>query len=982
MSYKAIAEMNDGIVLGHYEKLDRICETYQTEGQLEKKLISDLIAQGYERLYAKTIEDLYSNLKIQIERLNKIEFNSNEWNRFLLEYLDCPNDTFVEKTSKIQGDGLYQFKFDNGVNQNIKIIDKKDIYNNHVQVVNQIENHGKYDNRYDVTILVNGLPLVHIELKKRGVNLCEAFNQIHRYTKESFNTEHSLYKYIQIFVISNGTYTRYFANTNSKEKNDYAFTCEWADARNDVIQDLEDFTQTFLAKRTVLEILIKYCVFNSDNTLLIMRPYQIAATERILWKIESSFNSKVYGTEKAGGFIWHTTGTGKTLTSFKTSILATKLPYIDKVFFVVDRKDLDYQAIKEYEKFQKGCVSGTNDTRELKEAIERNDNKIIVTTIQKLNNFIKGNKKHPVYDKQCILIFDECHRSQFGEAQKNITKNFKKYYQFGFTGTPIFKDNAIGSTLTSSVFGAMLHSYVITNAIKDDKVLKFKIDYIASGLEYEESEKNVDIDENKLLLHPDRISKITEYILKVFKFKTHRNTYLTIEKQRKEGFNAMFAVSSVKAAKAYYQEFKKQQSELRIATIFSFAPNEEQKAKGEINDENFEPDMLDLSSKEFLEVAINDYNKMFGSSYSLDGKSFQEYYKDLSIKVKNREVDLLIVVGMFLTGFDAPALNTLFVDKNLQYHGLIQAFSRTNRKFNEVKTNGNIVCFRDLEKATKDAIKLFGDENSLNIILERSYKDYTEGYITNKGIHKKGFIEVCNELVDKFPNPQNLQFATEKKEFVKLFGEYLKLENILKNYDEFYDSNRIIPDRLVQDMKGVYQDIKEKPRDGKFEETIDFSDIEFHMDLLKTQEINLDYILTLIFEKYKENDDIEMLKDEIRRIIKSSSGVRAKEELIINFITTTDLDEIKSPEDVLEKFYNYAKIEKEKDILKLQKEENLKEDSKRVIEQYIKKGNEDVGGIDIDQILPPMTRRNSKRAEKKENVIVKIKGLVQKFIGI
>lgn len=982
MNYRAIAEMNNGIILGHYERVDRISEAYQTEQQLENKLISDLIAQGYERLYATNITDLYLNLKKQIERLNKVEFNSNEWNRFLLDYLDSPNDSFVEKTSKIQGDGLHQFKFDNGVYQNIKIIDKNNIYNNHVQVVNQIENNGKYNNRYDVTILVNGLPLVHVELKKRGVNLCEAFNQIHRYTKESFNSEHSLYKYVQIFVISNGTYTRYFANTKSKEKANYVNTCEWADAKNDLIQDLEDFTQTFLAKRTILELLTKYCVFNADNELLIMRPYQIAATERILWKIESSFNSKVYGTDRAGGFIWHTTGSGKTLTSFKTSILATKLPYIDKVFFVVDRKDLDYQAIKEYEKFQQGCVSGTNDTRELKEAIEKNDNKIIVTTIQKLNNFIKGNKKHPVYEKHCVLIFDECHRSQFGEAQKNITKNFKKYYQFGFTGTPIFEENAIGDNLTSKVFGAQLHSYVITNAIKDDKVLKFKIDYIKSGAVYEDSEKNIDIDENKLLLHPDRISKITEYILKVFKSKTHRNTYLNIDEQRKKGFNAMFAVSSVRAAKAYYQELKKHDSGLRIATIFSFAPNEKQNVKGEVSEENFEPDMLDLSSKEFLEVAINDYNKIFGSSYILDSKSFQDYYKDLSIKVKNREIDLLIVVGMFLTGFDAPALNTLFVDKNLQYHGLIQAFSRTNRKFNEVKTNGNIVCFRDLEEATKDAIKLFGDENSLKVILERSYKDYTEGYTLDNGDHKKGYIEVCNELMDRFSIPQNLEFESEKKEFVKLFGEYLKLENVLKNYDEFYDSEKIIPDRLIQDMKGVYQDIREKPTPKPGEEVIDFSDVEFHMDLLKTQEINLDYILTLIFEKYRENSDIEMLKDEIRRIIKSSSGVRAKEELILNFITTTNLDELKSPEDVLEKFYNYAKIEKEKDILNLQKEENLKEHSKRVIEQYIKKGNEDVGGVEIDEILPPMSRRNPKRAEKKQTVISKIQNLVQKFLGI
>lgn len=986
MEYKTIAQMNNGIVLGQYEKIEKISESYQTEEQLENKLISDLIAQGYERLNAKTISDLYSNLRIQISRLNNINFNDNEWNRFLVEYLDCPNDTMIEKTSKIQGDAMHQFTFDDGKSLNIKIIDKKNIYNNHLQVVNQIENVGKYNNRYDVTILVNGLPLVHIELKKRGVNLKEAFNQIHRYSKESFNSEHSIYKYVQIFVISNGTYTRYFANTMSKDKNSYEFTCEWADAKNNVIQDLEDFTLTFLAKRTILEILIKYCVFNAENTLLIMRPYQIAATERILWKIESSFNNRKYGTLQSGGFIWHTTGTGKTLTSFKASILATNLPYIDKVFFIVDRKDLDYQAIKEYEKFQKGCVSEIGSTNALKNAIEKNDNKIIVTTIQKLNNFIKNNRNHGVYNKHCVLIFDECHRSQFGEAQKNITKNFKKYYQFGFTGTPIFKDNAIIKTeLTSNVFGAMLHSYVITNAIQDEKVLKFKIDYNNVNVEYKKDEGNINIDENLVLLHPDRISKITDYILKVFYQKTHRNTYLTIEEQRKKGFNAMFAVSSIDAAKKYYEEFRKKKTKLRIATIFSFAPNEEQKSIGEIKDENFEPDNLDLTGKEFLDLVIKEYNKYFGTSFSLDSQGFQNYYKDISKKVKDREIDLLIVVGMFLTGFDVPALNTLFVDKNLQYHGLIQAFSRTNRKFNSVKTFGNIVCFRDLETATKEAIKLFGDENSLNVILEKSYKDYTEGYVDDNGIPKVGYKEICRQLVEKFSSPQDLKLDSEKKEFVKLFGDFLKLDNILKNYDEYYEDYKIIPDRVLQDMKGAYQDLRDwtKHREGESKKnSINFDDIEFQIELLKTQEINLDYILSLILEKYNESHDVERLKDEIRRIIKSSVGVRAKEELIIKFIENSDLNLLKKPEDIIEKFYNYAKLEKEKEINKLKEEENLKEDANRVIEKYIKNSNEDIGGIEIDNILPKLSRVGNVRQKKKQTVINKIYNLVQKFLGI
>ena len=917
-----IAEMTNGIILANYEEILQVQDTYQSEKELEDGMIRDLESQGYERFYGKTSEELYKNLKIQIERLNKVAFTDKEWERFLVEYLDCPNDGMIEKTRKIQENYIYDFIFDDGHLKNIKIIDKKNIHNNILQVCNQIKQKGKHKNRYDVTILVNGLPLIHIELKKRGVSLHEAFNQIHRYSKESFNNENSLYKFVQIFVISNGTYTRYFANTTAQNKNHYEFTCEWADAKNKVIRDLKDFTATFFEKRTILEVLTKYCVFDSNDILLIMRPYQIAATERILWKIESSYQNKKSGKIEAGGFIWHTTGSGKTLTSFKTAKLATELKYIDKVFFVVDRKDLDYQTMKEYQKFQPDSVNGSKDTKELKRSIEKQDNKIVVTTIQKLNEFVKKNPSHEIYDKHCVIIYDECHRSQFGDAQKNIRKSFKNYYQFGFTGTPIFPENALGSDTTAGIFGAQLHSYVITDAIRDKKVLKFKVDYNDIRAKFKAAETETDDKklkelEKRMLLHPERISKIVEYILKVYNTKTHRNEYYNIKQKRLNGFNAMFAVQSVEAAKLYYEEFQKQQENLpeekrlKVATIYSFAANEERNAIGDIPDENFEPSAMESTSKEFLDKVISDYNDYFKTNFSTNGSEFQNYYKDLSKKVKDKKIDILIVVGMFLTGFDAPTLNTLFVDKNLRYHGLIQAFSRTNRILNKVKTFGNIVCFRDLEKATKNAIKTFGDENSVNIILEKSYNDYINGFKdeeTGKSI--KGYVSLCNEIVEKFPKPVEIEKTQDKKEFAELFGELLKTENILKNFDEFENFEKIISDRQMQDMKSVYVDICEEIRNaGKDdqnnsdEQGIDFSDIEFQIDLLKTDEINLDYILELILEKTKEHDDIEILKSEIRRVIRTSLGTRAKENLVINFINKTDLKKLKNNGEILDAFY-------------------------------------------------------------------------------
>ncbi len=995
-----IAEMTGGIILAKFDKNNRVGGgSYQSEAELERELIANLVAQGYERADFKTSDELYANLKVQIERLNNITFSDSEWERFLIEYLDAPNDGMIEKTRKIQENYIYDFTFDDGYSKNIKIIDKKNIHNNHLQVVNQVVGGARNENRYDVTILVNGLPLVHIELKKRGALIQEAYYQIHRYIKESFNLDHSLYKFVQIFVISNGTYTKYFANTTAKNKDNYEFTCEWADAKNVVIRDLVDFTKTFFEKRVVLEVLTKYCVFDVSDTLLIMRPYQIAATERILWKIKSSYESKKAGTAEAGGFIWHTTGSGKTLTSFKTAKLATNLDFIDKVIFVVDRKDLDYQTMKEYQKFQKDSVNGSKDTKELKKSIEKDDNRIVVTTIQKLNEFVKKNPNHPIYDKHCVLIFDECHRSQFGDAQKNIRKSFKKYYQFGFTGTPIFPENSLKGDTTSGTFGAQLHCYVITDAIRDGKVLKFKVDYNNISPKFKDSEMEMDEEklkkaEKKMLMHPERISEITKYILKVFNTKTYRNEFYNLKNRRLNGFNAMFAVQSVESAKLYYEEFQKQQEylpeekRLKVATIFSFAANEEPSSLGEIEEEGFETTAMNSTAKEFLAKVIDDYNNVFKTNFTIDGQGFQNYYKDLSQKVKDKDIDLLIVVGMFLTGFDAPTLNTLFVDKNLRYHGLIQAFSRTNRILNKTKAFGNVVCFRNLERATEDAIKTFGDENSVNVILEKSYDEYINGFKDKEtGKTFKGYIEICEELIAKFPDPTEIVLEADKKEFVQLFGELLKAENILRNFDEFQNFEKIISERQMQDMKSVYVDIREsflnerRSREAEAQQ-VDFSDVEFQIDLLKTDEINLDYILNLIMQKAKESKDIEHLKDEIRRVIKSSLGTRAKEDLVMDFISKKRLSELQNDDNIIETFYNFAKREKEEKINQLIAEENLNEKAYRFIEKSISKGFVEYTGDELDGIIPPLSRRGGAREKKKEIVLEKLRKIVDVFVGV
>lgn len=992
-NYSTIAEMNNGIILAKYESKKSNISSYQKEAELEEWLISNLELQGYERIYVSDDKELYDNLKIQLEKLNKVTFTTSEWNRFLLEYLNCPNDGLIEKTRKVQEDYIYDFRFDNGLLKNIKIIDKKDISNNNMQVVSQVRQ-GR--NRYDVTILVNGLPLVHVELKSRGKRIYEAFNQIHRYMNETLNTKDSLYKYVQIFVISNGTYTKYFANTTAKDKSNYEFTIDWADAKNNVITDLEDFTKTFFEKRILLEVLTKYCVFDSNNNLIIMRPYQIAATERILWKITSSYQNRKYGTIDAGGYIWHTTGSGKTLTSFKTARLATNLDFIDKVFFVVDRKDLDYQTMKEYQRFQKDSVNGSKNTRELKKNIEKNDSRIVVTTIQKLNEFIKSNPKHEIYDKHCVLIFDECHRSQFGEAQRNIRKRFKKYYQFGFTGTPIFKENSTGIATTADVFGQRLHSYVITDAIRDGKVLKFKVDYNNLLYEYKKAEENaieLEGEDSKLLLHENRIEKIVEYILENYDKKTHRNENLNIEQKREKGFNAMFAVESIQMAKQYYIQFKKSQENipeeerLRVFTIFSYAQNEEQDVVGNVEDESLDIDELDKTSKQFIEHVIQDYDKAFETNFASDGIDFQNYYRDVSRRVKNKDIDLLIVVGMFLTGFDAPTLNTLFVDKNLRYHGLIQAYSRTNRILSKVKPFGNIVCFRDLEKATDEAIRKFGDENSADIILEKSFKEYMDGYYDLNGNFKEGYLGICSKILVNFEDPTKIQTEEQKAQFVKIFGKLLTITNILKNFDEFEKVDKIISERQIQDYKSTYLKIKdewkkEEPEDEK-ENNISYSDVEFYIDYLKTDDINLDYILRLILEKKQEGKESKDIEEEITRVASSSIETRSKKELLLKYIQNHDLEQFENVEDILESFYAYAKVEREKKIDEVVSENNLNEDKARYyIKRSLSKGYATDEGMDLDNCITGVSRLGGAREKKKNGFLKKVRKIVEEFVGI
>ena len=1025
--YKTIAESNSFIVLDTYTQEWKATESYQSEYDLEREFIQDLQNQGYEYLPSLNAPDaLLENVRVQLQALNNVQFTGSEWLRFVESWLDKPSDGIVEKTRKIHDDYIHDFVFDDGRIQNIYLLDKKNVTRNKVQVIQQFEQTGTHANRYDVTILVNGLPLVQVELKKRGVAIREAFNQVHRYSQESFNSEQSLFKYLQLFVISNGTDSRYFANTTQRNKNSFDFTMNWARSDNTLIKDLKDFTATFFQKHTLLNVLLHYSVFDVSNTLLVMRPYQIAATERILWKIKSSHQAKNWSNTESGGFIWHTTGSGKTLTSFKAGRLATELEFIEKVFFVVDRKDLDYQTMKEYQRFSPDSVNGSDSTAGLKRNLDKDDNKIIVTTIQKLNNLMKSEADLPIYGKQVVFIFDECHRSQFGEAQKNLKKKFKKFCQFGFTGTPIFPDNALGAETTASVFGRELHSYVITDAIRDEKVLKFKVDYNDvrpqfKALETEQDEKKLSAAENKqALLHPERIREITQYILNNFRQKTHRLH------AGNKGFNAMFAVSSVDAAKLYYESFRDLQKScdkpLKVATIFSFAANEEQDAIGDIQDESFDVSAMNSSAKEFLNAAIADYNALFKTNFSVDSNGFQNYYRDLAKQVKAKEIDLLIVVGMFLTGFDAPTLNTLFVDKNLRFHGLMQAYSRTNRIFDATKTFGNIVTFRDLEQATIDAITLFGDKSTKNVVLEKSYKEYMEGFTdAATGEARRGFMDVVAELETRFPDPAAIEKEADKKAFAKLFGEYLRVENVLQNYDEFaslkalqgvdmtdaaaaeaFKAKHYLSDddltalqaitlpaeRKVQDYRSTYNDVRdwlrrEKAGAEKEKTTIDWDDVVFEVDLLKSQEINLDYILELIFEHNKKIKTKSELVDEVRRVIRASLGNRAKEGLLVDFINQTDLNQIGDKASVIDAFFTFAQAEQQREAQALITTENLNaEAARRYITTSLKREFASENGTELNAVLPKMSPLNPQYLTKKQSVFQKIAAFVEKFKGV
>lgn len=1024
---KPIAESNRFIVLNKYTTEWDIAESYQSESDLERELVQDLVNQGYEFLPdLNTQEAMLANVRVQLQALNNVEFTQGEWQRFVETYLDKPSDSIVDKTRKIHDDYIHDFVFDDGRIQNIYLLDKKNIARNKVQVLKQFEQTGTDANRYDVTILVNGLPLVQIELKKRGVSIREAFNQIHRYSKESFNSENSLYKYLQIFVISNGTDTRYFANTVKRNKNSFDFTMNWARSDNGLIKDLKDFTATFFQKNTSLNVLLHYSVFDVSDTLLIMRPYQIAATERILWKINSSYEAKSWSKPESGGYIWHTTGSGKTLTSFKAARMATELDFIDKVFFVVDRKDLDYQTMKEYQRFSPDSVNGSDSTSGLKRNLDKDDNKIIVTTIQKLNNLMKSESDLTVYNQQVVFIFDECHRSQFGEAQKNLKKKFKRYYQFGFTGTPIFPQNALGADTTASVFGRELHSYVITDAIRDEKVLKFKVDYNDVRPQFKVIETEQDLEKlnaaenKKTLLHPERIREISQYILSNYRHKSHRL------QGGNKGCNAMFTVSSVDAAKLYYEALNTLQAgsdkPLKIATIFSFSANEEQDAVGEILDESFDVSAMNSSAKEFLSAAINDYNTFFKSNFSIDSNGFQNYYRDLAKRVKAKEIDLLIVVGMFLTGFDAPALNTLFVDKNLRYHGLMQAYSRTNRIYDVTKTFGNIVTFRDLEQATIDAITLFGDKNTKNVVLEKSYKEYMEGFSdATTGEARRGFADVVSELEQRFPSPDEIIKESDKKAFAKLFGEYLRVENVLQNYDEFASlqafqnidvndaeaveafkvehhlneddvaalkSIKMPAERQIQDYRSTYNDIRdwlrrEKNANEKEESRIDWDDVVFEVDLLKSQEINFDYILEQIFENNKKVKDKTALVENVRRMIRASIGNRAKESLLVDFINQTDLDELGDKASVIDAFFSFAQEEQRREAEELINSENLNADAaKHYIATSMKREFASDNGTELNAILPKMSPLNPQYLPKKRSVLQKILAFIGKFKGV
>ena len=1015
MYYNLIASAEESTVLAQYVREERApYGSYQSEEALERALIRLLEEEGYAYLPIHDEAELIANLRTQLSVLNDYDFTDAEWERFFKTSIAPASEGIVEKTRRIQTDYIQNLKRDDGTTKNIRLIDKEHIHNNRLQVINQYavagsadagENAAAHTNRYDVTILVNGLPLVHLELKRRGVEIRQAFNQIRRYQRDSFWAGAGLYEYVQIFVISNGTNTKYYSNTtrvshiremdaagrkaSKKTSNSFEFTSFWADACNRLITDLMDFGRTFLARHTLLALLTRYCIFTTEEVLMLMRPYQIAATERILSRIKISSNYKTWGRIEGGGYIWHTTGSGKTLTSFKTAQLASAMPEIDKVLFVVDRKDLDYQTMKEYDRFEKGAANGNTSTAVLARQLANDAARIVVTTIQKLSNFIRQNKSHPIYGKHVVLIFDECHRSQFGEMHTAITKAFKKYHVFGFTGTPIFAPNAAGAgkpsaRTTPQLFGDKLHTYTIVNAINDGNVLPFRIDYINTMKSKDEvDDKEVRaIDREKALAAPERICAVTKYILDHFDQKTMRSKAYSLKGQRVLGFNSMFAVASIPVCMAYYEEFRRQLREtgrsLTIATIFSYAVNEDD-PEDALPDEDFNTETLDRTSRDFLDDAIADYNAQFHTNFSTDGDSFQNYYKDLSQRMKKREIDLLIVVNMFLTGFDATTLNTLWVDKNLKYHGLIQAFSRTNRILNSVKTFGNIVAFRNLAKATDDAISLFGDENAESVVLLRGFRDYYDGYDDEKGQHHKGYAELIAELRAKFTVGEQVLGEAAQKDFVRIFGSILRLRNILTAFDDFAEDDPLLPPRDLQDYQSAYLDIHHiLTGQGNAERENINDDVVFELELIRQVDINIDYILMLVEKYHAANGADKSIIGVIDRAVGSSPELRSKKELIDGFIATVNTDTR-----VMEDWRTYVTEEKEKALASIVAEENLKPDeTERFVASTFRDGRLKTTGTAIDAILPPVRRFGGGRAEKKRSVIEKLKAFFEKFMGL
>ncbi len=1011
-----MSENDNSTVLTEYKGLNRNSTFYQSEDELEKELIKTLVNEGYEYLNIHSEDELILNLRKQLEKLNHYHFTDGEWDSFFTNVLANKNDYIIEKTRLIQEDYIQSITLDDGSLRNIYLIDKNNIHNNSVQVINQyVNNDGNYDNRYDVTILINGLPLVHIELKRRGIDLREAFNQIERYQRDSFWASSGLYNFVQIFVISNGTLTKYYSNTtrkfhiNNKTKrksNSFEFTSYWADQKNNGITDLIDFAKTFLTKHTLLNILTKYCVFTTEEDLLVMRPYQIVATEKILNRINISYNNKFYGTIKSGGYIWHTTGSGKTLTSFKTSILASKLPYIDKVLFVVDRKDLDYQTMKEYDRFKEGCANSNSSTKVLEQQLNDPDARIIITTIQKLSNIVKKNLASDVFDKHVVFIFDECHRSQFGEMHKAIIKKFKKYYIFGFTGTPIFPENARTnkgiSETTEQIFGDRLHTYTIVNAIADKNVLPFRYEYIGKVdiKDDVEDEKIYAIDEKKVFNKSFRITAITNYIIKYFSTKTKTSesyVYSTLDnvvevakrkdskeiktKKNVNGFNSIFAVSSIPMAKSYYEEFKLQQaqlnSNLKVALIYSYGVNGED---GIIEENSESTEALSTDDRKFLDDAIKDYNKMFGTSYDTSSEKFQNYYRDVSLRMKNREIDILIVVNMFLTGFDAKTLNTLWVDKTLKWHGLIQAFSRTNRILNSVKTYGNIVSFRNLENNLNEALAKFGDEDARGVVLLKPYNDYFYGYEDDNGHSFEGYKSLVEKMKSKFAPGELPVGENAEKEYIKIYGAILKVTNILSSFDQFKDEE-LLSDRDKQDYQSIYLDLYNSFRNKAKHDKKDITDdIVFEMELVKSIEVNIDYILALVKKYHDSNMEDKEVLVTINKAIMASPDLRNKKDLILAFI-----DSLNASSDVYSDFEDFMNSRKKEELDKIINEENLdSEKAYKFIKKSFEQGKVETNGTEISDMLPPMSMfsKDNNREIKKTKVIDRLLEFFDKFFNI